>query len=208
MAERAMLVAAVPPDPSAGLAQARQDREVAARELEALRASGGRAAAGVLGRAASELFDARSRRYLAEQHAKDKQWSRGARRDARHWAQAAAAQEQAWAAKVAELFGPEEHRLSEALGRADQRLGALAEEGNVRARWLAAHPGALGRLAAIDVEISGIDEQMDLDRSAVVRDLCPELRQPRAQGHHLGAGRSPSYGYNLDVGRDGFGFGL
>jgi hypothetical protein len=201
-----MLAAAVPPDPSADLCQARQERDGAARELEALRASGGRAAGGELGRAAGELFDARNRRYLAEQHARDKQWSRGARRDARHWAQAAAAQEQAWAAKVAELFGPEERGLSEALGRADLRLGALAEEGNVRARWLAAHPGALGRLAAIDVEISGIDEQMDLDRSAVVRDLCPELKRARAQVRHLGAGRSPSY--DLGVGRDDFGFGL
>ena len=75
-----------------------------------------------------------------------------------------AAQEQAAAGKVAELFGPEEHRLTEALGRADQQLDALAEEATWRARWLAAHPGALDRLAAIDVEISGIDEQMDLDR--------------------------------------------
>ncbi len=74
-----------------------------------------------------------------------------------------------------------------------------------RARWLAAHPGALGRLAAIDVEISGIDEQVDLDRSAVVRDLCPELKRSRP-GNHLGAGRSPSY--DLGINRDDFGFGL
>ena len=109
---------------------------------------------------------------------------------------------------MAELFGPEEHRLTEALGRADHQLGTLAEKDTGRARWLAAHPGALDRLGAIDVEISGIDEQMDLDRWAVVRDLCPELGRPQAQGRPLAEGRSPSVDYNLDVGRDGFGFGL
>jgi hypothetical protein len=208
VAERAMLAAAVPPDVSAGLRQARHDRDVAARELEVLRADGGRGAAGELGRAAQELGSARQRRYMNEQLAQDKQWSRGARRDARRWAQAAAGEEQARGAKVAELFGPEERRLTEALGRADHQVGTLAEKDAVRARWLAAHPGALDRLAAIDVEIFGIDEQMDLDRWAVVRDLYPELARPRAQGHPLAEGRSPSYDYTLDLGGDGFGFGL
>ena len=185
VAERAMLAAAVPPDVAGGLRQARHDRDVAARELEALRAEGGRGAAGELGLAAQELGSARQRRYMNEQLARDKQWSRGARRDARRCAQAAAGQEQAAAAKVAELFGPEERRLTEALGRADHQVSALAEKDAVRARWLAAHPGALDRLAAIDVEIYGIDEQMDLDRWAVVRDLYPELGRPRARGTPL-----------------------
>ena len=83
VAERAMLAAAVPPDVSAGLRQARHDRDGVARGLEALRAEGGRGAAGELGRAAQELGSASQRRYMNEQLARDKQWSRGARRDAR-----------------------------------------------------------------------------------------------------------------------------
>jgi hypothetical protein len=202
VAERATYKAAFPVDVSEELRQATSERAAAARQLERLHLDQGRTAGGELGQAAGELFVTRQHRLANERASHDKDLSRKFRRGARHFAEAAAHKERAAEEKVAGLFAAEERRLTEALDRADRKLGALVEKDAERGRWIEKHPEVPGRLREIGAEISGIDKEMDRARRAVVKELYPAPERSRTQG------RSPSHDYGRDIEPPDLDFGL
>jgi conjugative relaxase-like TrwC/TraI family protein len=202
VAERATYKAAFPVDLSEELRQATSARAAAARQLDRLRLDQGRTAGGELGQVAGELSAARQHRLANERAAHDKDLSRKFRRGARHLAEAAARRERAAEEKVAGLFASEERRLTVALEVADRKLGALVEKDAERGRWIEKHPEAPGRLREIGAEISGIDQEMDRARRAVVKELYPAPERSRTQG------RSPSHDYSRDIEPPDLDFGL
>ncbi|MGD0254460.1 MAG: MobF family relaxase [Acidimicrobiales bacterium] len=205
VAEYQALAAAVPRDVTAALRQAISERDHAARELDRLRRDQGLRSEGELGKAAGELAMARYHQFRNERDAESKSCTRAIRRDARRaierhelWVQAA--QE-----KVTRLFAPEERRLTEALEKAEHKVGALSRKDTERSRWFEDQPEVPHRLQTIDNEVSSSEWEVDHERRDVERELNPQLERTYVQEHEHS--RSYDHDYDHDIEHD-YGFGL
>jgi conjugative relaxase-like TrwC/TraI family protein len=205
VAEYKALAAAVPPDVTLAVREAIAERDDAARELDRLRRQQGLHAEGELGRAADELAMAGYRQYRDERNAKQKDLPRAIRRDARRPIDQDKLRVQEARAKVAPLLAREDRRLTEALDKAEHKVGALSQKNTERNRWLENHPEAPHRLQTIDHEVSGSERQVDRERRDVERELNPQLERTYVQEREHS--RSYDHDYDRDIERD-YDFGL
>ena len=148
---------------------------------------------------------ARYHQFRNERDAESKSCPRAIRRDARRaierhepWVQAA--QE-----KVTRLFAPEERRLTEALEKAEHKVGALSRKDTERSRWFEDQPEVPHRLQTIDNEVSSSEWEVDHERRDVERELNPQLERTYVQEHEHS--RSYDHDYDHDIEHD-YGFGL
>jgi conjugative relaxase-like TrwC/TraI family protein len=200
--EQAALKAAIPSGLVADLRQARMERRSVELGLEVLRRERGSRSEGELGEATWRLINARQAQFASERTAVNKHLSRSTRRsahrDATEWEPAIRVAE----SKVEGLYRNEEHRLTTALEKADDRIDFVEDQMSDRQRWFDEHPEVLGRLRDIHTEIEGNERQARRDRDAVVVELNPDRDRsvPVVRSHE----RSSYHDRDRDLG-GGFG---
>jgi hypothetical protein len=99
------------------------------------------------------------------------------------------------ARNVADLTAPEVARLDQDEQRLQKRLDGLWRQRETYRSWASRHPEAEGRLDALSVEITSLDDA--LDRKPPGRNLPPSLQPDRWAQLARGQGRD----LGLDLGR-------
>jgi hypothetical protein len=149
-AERAALLAAIPPDPSIEMNAVAADKRHLRRDRTSLRTGSGRYEREPVGQAMLEL------RYLESDLARAERGSGSTafpRRERRFWqseAERLSAQRPVLAAKIAALTATETARLDEAARRLDKRLIELQHQRLERRSWFERHPEAVRRLEHLE----------------------------------------------------------
>jgi len=75
--------------------------------------------------------------------------------------------------RLEQLFRPEEHKLTEALDRATQKVGEISHEVSQRERWMDDHPHAPADLAGLGAKLREVKQVNDQERWTVEGELNP-----------------------------------
>jgi conjugative relaxase-like TrwC/TraI family protein len=155
-AERAALLATMPPDPTGALRDAQQRAATIRDDLDDIRAGDGRYTHTPIGEAAQRLRTAEHNHQQA-QHPAASHLGRRARRSqqrtAQAWADELAAAQHQWSA----VAGPTERQLIDALADAEHASSRLGARRALHALDRASSHGIEARIAAIDRELESIE---------------------------------------------------
>ena len=201
--EYSALLAAFPRLVTDELRQAKDERDVAARRLGGLRSDFGQGMDGELGKAATELFEARRSRFGHQRIATDRYQSWRNRWEARHAKKSDMAREQAAEQKVAKLLPPVERRLVEALKDTEQKVSDLSRESTEATTWWAERLEIRARLSEVGNESHGTGVDTDRERRIVEVELNPRPEP----SHSIDHSRSHDYDHGIECDHD-YGFGM
>lgn len=172
-AERAAILAVIPPDPSAELRAVALQQTRPRHQKGALAAGTGRYADGPIGYAVWELRQAETSVARLEQQARRPEASRRDRRRSRAGLVRARERHHLAERELESLTGPEAARLDEQGRRLETRLHGLRSQSIDHRAWVDRHPEAASRIERLTSEIDALDQR--LDRSNDVPERAVEL---------------------------------
>ena len=186
--QRTAVMAAIPPDPAAEVADSAEAIHRARHALDDLKAGRGDYADTPAGEAARDLADAKAHRGKARRMAESPGVRRRERRDwadtETRWAQTQNDAQARW-----DRHGqPQQARLTQALTDATDRHRELLTAHDDRRGWLAAHPELPRLLKHIDNQIRAIDDDLDNRRRGLDAPHTSRPRQSRDTPGHPGWG--------------------
>jgi hypothetical protein len=191
-AERQAVAAAIPPDPSAELADVNRQLADLRQDRTDLFTGHGRYVVTPEGDAARKLIHARHQHHDAQHYAEiSDTW-----RDRRHWRKEAAHwadQESAAETAYVDTVGPEARRLDHATSHLEEHRDELDTARHERSAWFAEHPEAARRLRSLDRELHPLPELPEIH----------DLGRGPVAGHGREVGIEPpghDHGIELDFG--------